>query len=384
MKKLAIITTHPIQYNAPVFNMLNERGEIYPKVFYTWEKAQNGFYDQKFKQEIKWDIPLLEGYEYQFVKNISSDQGTHHRKGIVNPTLIREIETFEPDAILVYGWNFKSHYKAMRYFKGKIPVLFRGDSTLLNEKPGIKTFLRRLTLKFVYRAIDYAFYVGTNNKHYYLKHGIREKKLIFAPHAIDNERFYDKTHEMQTRTIQWKKELGIDKEDIVILFAGKFEKIKNPVILIYAAKELQNRRFKFIFAGDGELKNEMLIASQKLNNILFLPFQNQSQMPVLYRLADVFALSSNSETWGLGINEAMACGKAILASNKVGGAIDLIKNGKNGYIFEAGNLSDLIQKLNNFEKQKCELFGANSKKMVEVFNFDRFCNALENLLLKNK
>ena len=190
MKKLAIITTHPIQYNAPLFKLISDREKIKIKVFYTWEQSNEKVYDEKFGREIKWDIPLLEGYEYIFVKNTAKNQGSGHFRGVINPTLIKEIKNWQADAVLVFGWNHHSHYKVMRYFKGKIPVYFRGDSTLLDEKLGLKTVLRRFWLKFVYRYIDYALYVGTNNKQYYLKHGIKKKQLVFEPHAIDNELFY--------------------------------------------------------------------------------------------------------------------------------------------------------------------------------------------------
>jgi glycosyltransferase involved in cell wall biosynthesis len=382
MKKLAIITTHPIQYNAPIFRLLNKRHRIQIKVFYTWENSKDGFYDKKFKQQIKWDIPLLEGYEYEFVKNTSSKQGTHHRMGIVNPTLIEDIESWEADAVLIYGWNFHSHFKAMRHFKGKIPVLFRGDSTLLDETPGLKTTLRRFILKFVYRYIDFALYVGTNNKNYFLKHGLKEKQLVSAPHSVENERFFDTNDDFSKKALAWKEELKIQPDELVFLFAGKFENKKDPLILMKVAELLKDKKLKFIFAGDGILKEKMTSLTNERQNVLFLPFQNQQQMPVLYRLADVFVLPSKgpNETWGLAVNEAMACEKAVLVSDKVGGAIDLVENGKNGYVFEAGNLEELVKKLSKFNKHNSELFGKESKKMISNFNFLNICQVVEDLL----
>ena len=131
MRNLAIITSHPIQYNAPLFKLISERKKIKIKVFYTWEQSKEKVFDEKFGKEINWDIPLLEGYDYTFVKNISKKPNSGSFKGVINPTLNKEIENWKADAILVFGWNHHSHFKAMRYFKGKIPVYFRGDSTLL-------------------------------------------------------------------------------------------------------------------------------------------------------------------------------------------------------------------------------------------------------------
>jgi hypothetical protein len=96
MKKLAIITTHPIQYNAPLFSLLNKRGKIRIKVFYTWGHAvlENKF-DPGFGKNISWDIPLLEGYDHVFEKNISPDPGSHHYKGIDNPELTGHIKEWK-------------------------------------------------------------------------------------------------------------------------------------------------------------------------------------------------------------------------------------------------------------------------------------------------
>ena len=116
-KKLAIITTHPIQYNAPLFKLLTEKNQISIKVFYTWgEDSIKQKFDPGFQRNIEWDIPLLEGYDYAMVENVSKNPGSHHYKGIINPTLNKEIEEWGADAILIYGWNFNSHLKCLQFF----------------------------------------------------------------------------------------------------------------------------------------------------------------------------------------------------------------------------------------------------------------------------
>ncbi|MCF6367008.1 MAG: glycosyltransferase family 4 protein [Bacteroidales bacterium] len=374
MKKLAIIITHPIQYYSPLFKLLSERNKIHIKVFYTWEQSQEKVYDKKFGKEIKWDIPLLEGYDYTFVKNISKKPNSGSYKGVINPTLNKEIEEWQADAILVFGWNHHSHFKAMRYFKGKILVYFRGDSTLIDEEKDYKTILRRVWLKFVYRYIDFAFYVGINNKKYFSKHGLKENQLIFAPHAIDNERFFDKDNKKIQKANNWREKLNIKKEDIVFLFVGKFEKKKTPLLLIESAKEFP--QYKFLLVGSGNLETEM--KNKAGENVIFLPFQNQSQMPVIYRLCNVFVLPSQGpgETWGLAINEAMACGKAILVSDKVGCAVDLVKNNENGFIFKSRNIDDLKEKIKLFENNYSN-FGKKSKEMINKWSFEKITKAIE-------
>ena len=151
-KKLAIITSHPIQYNAPLFALLSKEGGIDLKVFYTWgEDSVKEKYDLDFQKSIKWDIPLLEGYHYQFLNNTSKDAGSHHFKGIINPDLNSEIEKWGADIVWVWGWAFDSHLKALRYFKGRKEVWFRGDSTLLDEPKG---FNLKKILKYIRKIIN--------------------------------------------------------------------------------------------------------------------------------------------------------------------------------------------------------------------------------------
>jgi glycosyltransferase involved in cell wall biosynthesis len=232
MKKLAIISSHPIQYNAPLFVLLAKQPNIELKVFYTWgEESLGAKFDPDFGKEIEWDIPLLDGYSFKFVKNISKNPGTHHFKGIINPSLNQEIEDWKPDAVWIWGWSFHSHLKAMRYFKGKVQVWFRGDSTLLDEPKrfSFKKMARRIFLKWVYKHIDKAFYVGTHNKAYFIKHGLQDSQLVYSPHAIDNDRFRDIDGKYDAEAKKWRKSLGIQGYKKILLFIGKFESKKNPL-----------------------------------------------------------------------------------------------------------------------------------------------------------
>jgi glycosyltransferase involved in cell wall biosynthesis len=325
LKKIAIISSHPIQYNAPLFALIAKEAEIELKVFYTWgEDSIKEKFDPDFQQHIKWDIPLLEGYKYQFLKNTSKHPGSHHFKGIINLDLNNEIEKWGADIVWVWGWSFESHLKALRFFKGKKEVWFRGDSTLLDESSGfgIKKIIRRVFLTWVYRHVDKAFYVGTHNKAYFMKHGLKANQLIYAPHAVDNNRFTDPTGKHRKQAKEIRIQLGIPEKRKLLLYVGKFEPNKNLMELINAINDTD---FNLLLVGNGP--EEKILKQSASENIFFMPFQNQSNMPIIYRVGDALVLNSKSETWGLAINEALACGIPVIASNKCGGAIDLLDGG---------------------------------------------------------
>lgn len=378
MKKLAIIATHPIQYYAPVFKLLAKNVKL--KVFYTAGNQTLNKFDHGFKKNITWDIPLTEGYEHEFLANTAAAPGSHHFKGIINPDAIVSLQNFKPDAILIYGWAYKSHLKIMRHFKGKIPVYFRGDSTLIDQQPGIKSLLRKLFLRWVYRHIDTAFYVGTANKAYFKKYGLKEKQLVFAPHAIDNSRFAVQRKE---EADQLRSQFNLHENDILILFAGKLEPKKDPALLLAAFAQLKATHVHLLFVGNGVLEETLKqqVEQLQLSKVHFMDFQNQSQMPVVYQACDLFCLPSKGpgETWGLAVNEAMATAKAVLVADKVGCAVDLVTP-DTGEIFKSGDLTELSQKLIALTKDKVILKnnGKNAFNLIQHWSFEQQVKAISN------
>lgn len=387
MKKLAIVTTHPIQYNAPWFKLLAQRGNVEIKVFYTWSQASKEVKDKTFGKVIKWDIPLLEGYDYEFVENISKDPGTHHKNGIDCPKLNNRITAWQPDTVLIFGWYLKSHLNAMKFFKGKVPVWFRGDSTLLDDMPGIKQVLRKYYLTYIYRCIDKAFYVGTQNKAYFKSVGLKDSQLVLAHHAIDNDRFYDSEEKQYEKSaLAWRKELGFNDDDLVVLFAGKFESKKQPDFLLKAIQEANKtlkRPLKLLMVGHGPLEDDLQLLSKNDTNIKMIPFQNQSKMPILYRLGNVLCLPSKGpgETWGLAVNEAMASKRPVIVSNKVGCARDLVTQNETGYIFKHNNINELVEIQVGLNKSQLANMGEKAEMKIQKYNFKNIVMAIESELI---
>ncbi len=362
-------------------------------------------HDKDFGIERKWDIDLLSGYDHVFVKNIATAPGSHHYRGIINPSLINEVASFQPDKIIVYGWKFNSHLKLLRYFKGKVPLYFRGDSTLLDEPAGfsIKKVMRTLLLQWVYRHVDFVLSPGTASDAYFQNAGLSVKQIIRAPHAVDNARFSgtetpDELSAYEGSAQHWRKELSIPKDAKVFLFAGKLEPKKDPLLLVKAFARLHQQypNTHLIMVGNGILEEELkkmtsspsspsspsppLPSAGKLTSITFLPFQNQSIMPVVYRLGDAVVLPSKGpdETWGLAINEAMACGRPVIVSDKCGAAADIVKNAENGFVFKAGDESELLSCMEKMILGDTRSMGAKAFETVQQFSYASFAAAIAN------
>ncbi len=382
MKRLAIICTHPIQYYAPIFKLMHERNKLKIKVFYTLGENNLNTFDPGFNKQICWDIPLLEGYNFQFEKNNAKNPNSQSFWGIKTPKLIQNIMDWQADALLVFGWAYQSHLKSVIYFKNKIPIFFRGDSTLFNKKNSLKNSIKIFLLRLIYKHVDHAFYVGENSKAYYKKLGLKNEKLSFAPHSIDNKRFAENQFVKATAL---REKLGVGAEEILILFAGKLEPVKNPFFLLNTFEKLDQQNCHLVFVGNGPL--EIALKAQKTglktaSKVHFLDFQNQLAMPSIYQSCDLFCLPSKSETWGLAVNEAMAAGKAILVSNQVGCAVDLVFEGKNGAVFQSENEADLVHKLQQLcQKSLLKTYGAASAQIIESWNFDHTVTAMQDKIL---
>lgn len=346
--RLAVLVTHPIQYFAPLFRRLAERSGLDLHVFYGWEGATRGAMDHGFGQVIQWDIPLLDGYCHTILNNESDDPGTHHFNGITSRETLPRIRAWRPDAVMIFGWNYRSHLDALRQLHGSVPIFFRGDSTLLDERPGPRRLVRRAWLRWVYRRVDVALYVGTHNRDYFAAHGLGQSQLVWAPHSVDNDRFADRGGNLTREARDWRKGLGIDDDATAVLFAGKLEAKKAPDLLLEAfLRHSRTAHDHLIFVGTGPMEGELRMRSAGESNIHFLGFQNQSKMPLVYRLAEVFVLPSRGpgETWGLAVNESMASERPVIVSDRVGCAPDLVARGGSGLVVTAESVASLASAL---------------------------------------
>lgn len=386
MITIAIIASHPIQYYAPLFRCIAQDSDLNIKVFYLWDFGITNQIDQGFKQSLKWDIPLLEGYDYEFVPNISKNCGTHHILGLQNPSLTSQVLAFKPDAILLtVSYNYASIYKFLWQLRNiHIPIIFRGDSHRISQKNNLKNQIKRLVIAKIFQNFDACLYVGKANCEYFRYHNVSANQLFFAPHAIDNQRFSLLTNEVLEQANNWKKELGIPLENAVILFAGKFEQKKRPLDLIQAFINAQLTSVSLLLVGSGNLELEMRDLAKDNSHIYFAPFQNQSLMPRTYAVCDIFVLPSygSGETWGLAINEAMCVGRPIIVSNHVGCANDLVKSGQNGLIFKAGNVAALTSSLQEAmsDRDRLKQWGEESNKIVANYSYDRIVDGLKQAL----
>ncbi|HLZ89588.1 MAG TPA: glycosyltransferase family 4 protein, partial [Puia sp.] len=212
------------------------------------------------------------------------------------------------------------------------------------------------------------------------KHGVSSDRLVYLPHVIDNGRFEASAAEQERKAKEWRRELGIGEQDLVVLFAGKLEPKKNPLFLPRLATAVTSPEVKFLVVGNGVMEQELKELAREDKRFFFADFQNQSTMPVVYRAGDVFILPSQGpdETWGLAINEAMACSRPVLVSTRCGCAPDLVREEQNGIIFESHDITRCAKFLNSMVKDRASLknMGNRSLQLIQEFTFHRITTTL--------
>ena len=380
MVRLAIISSHPIQYYAPWFRYLHQLPGLQLKVFYLWDFGVTAQQDVDFKTAVQWDIPLLDGYDYEFVTNISKRPGTNHFWGLNNPALMERVRTYEPQTVLLMNYNYASIYRFLwQWPRQQAPLMFRGDSHILQVPHGLKSWLKRQWICQIYRQFAACLYVGQANRKYFEYHGVPSERLFFAPHAIDNNRNLQAAPQAIDDARQWKQELGIPHNHRVILFAGKFTEKKRPQDLLQAFLQAKLQQVSLLFVGAGPLEADLRQAAQDIPHVYFAPFQNQSKMPRTYGIASVVVLPSygHGETWGLAINEAMCLSKPVIVSDHVGCANDLVRD--NGWVFPAGNRDSLADCLKQAFVDPTELVikGKHSCSLINAYSYQQTTKGLQ-------
>jgi glycosyltransferase involved in cell wall biosynthesis len=170
-----------------------------------------------------------------------------------------------------------------------------------------------------------------------------------VPHAIDSRRFQIEAACLEPLRSELRKEKELDENAIVFMFSGKFIPKKRPMDFACAIERAarRNPRIQGLMVGDGPLRIgcESLVRARNAP-IRFTGFLNQSQITKAYVASDALVLPSDGgETWGLVVNEAMACARPCIVSDRVGCGPDLVIPEETGAIFPLGDLDALANSM---------------------------------------
>jgi len=366
--EIAILSSHPTQHEGPMFQNINKHPLINLTVYF-YSNSNDLQIKKRIDPEVgylpNWDIPILEGYKYKFISCLNI-------KGYIKDLLNEDY-----DVIVIEGYNSLYSWLTMiiAWVIRKIPVIFRCDSTLLHNNNILKSLVKKIILKIVFYISSAYLYIGTLNKKFYQYYKIPQEKLFLVPYAVDNDLIMRKTNIFRRKKNEYKKQLGISEDMYVISGILKFVQRESPMDLLKAYNSLYQKNIKvaLVLVGDGKQRTalEEYIKQYQLNNVYLVGYIKYSELPKFYAITDIFVHPAIRGSWKLSINEAAAASLPIITTDLVGSAKDLIKEGSNGFIYHAGDIKELAEKLEILIKNRNLMtkMGQESQKIILSWDY---------------
>jgi glycosyltransferase involved in cell wall biosynthesis len=350
--RFAAVISHPIQHYAPVFRELAQVQGMDVKVFYASDWGVRPTFDPDFQCEFSWDVPLLSGYEHEFLprNRRAAHQGFFE---IDSPQLAARLEAYSPHIIWIHGYGHRVSWRALGWARRRAAALFFGDSELLRKRSLWRRTVKSVVVREFFRRCNGFITIGDRNEEYYAHYGVPREKMFRGACPIDVRRFQaavaapDRPGRSELRA-----RYGLPQDAVVVVFSGKLIDLKRPFDLLQAVAMLVERRLPVaaLYVGDGPLRSQLerAVSDRGLEaRVRFAGFVNQREIPLVLDCGDILAVTSEKDAHPLAVAESMAVGHAIVASDRVGcvGPTDAARPGVNALTYPAGDVGTLASVL---------------------------------------
>jgi glycosyltransferase involved in cell wall biosynthesis len=341
--RLAILASHPIQYFTPLYRRLTIQPALDVDVLYCRDYGVRPRYDRNFGRTVVWDTDQLSGYNSRFLWNASPITDTFNPLHAVNPGAFTAMLRGY-DALWVNGYLYPSNWIAIAGARLRgTKVLVRSELRPDGPMDGARGRVRNALLRHVVRSSDALLYIGEENRAAYERYGARPEQLFFTPYSVDVEAIRAASALDPAERLAARDALGIPRDRIVVLTVGKLTDVKDPFALLDVCADPRiASRIHGLCVGSGPLEPSLRERARGMSNVTFTGFVNQSELPRMYGLADIFLMPSLRETWGLVLNEAMAAGLPAVVSAGVGAVPDLITPGETGLVVPVRDRARLL------------------------------------------
>ena len=331
---VAIVTEIPTPYRAPLYDRLAARGAIRPHVLYLVEREVS-------RTMLEVDCA---GHRHEHLRGGGISLRTSHGPFTWKWTrgLRRRLDAIAPDVVLVSGWAHPAMHVASRWAAAHgVPTLVTSESHPRVHRLALRRWLRdRVARPLVARASAWL-PVSTRAQTLLEGLGADAARCFVVPNAPDVARFAAARADLATRAAR-RADLGADDEPVT-LFVGRLIPAKGLDVLLEAAALVRPSPLLWI-AGGGPEAPRLAAKAQALGvRARFLGAQPYARVVSLCAAADVIALPSIHEPYGVALHEGMAAGCAALASDAVGAAADLVDEGVSGHVVPSGDAKALAR-----------------------------------------
>jgi glycosyltransferase involved in cell wall biosynthesis len=343
---------------------------------------------------VKWDVPLLDGYPWVQVPNRSPWPGLQRFFGLVNPGLWKLVSAGGYDVVVAYtGYAYLSFWIALAAAKlHHVPILFGTDATSLEPRSHRywKIWAKKRVLPAIYRMATVAIAPSAATAEYLRSLGVASDRVVVTPFVVDNEYWTSRAAHVDRESV--RASWGISNGDPVVLFCAKLQPWKRPQDVLRAFAQARVRDARLIMVGDGPLRGELESEAKTLgvaNQVIFKGFANQTQLPALYRSADVMVLPSEYDPCPVVVCEAMLCGCPVILSDKIRGRAELVRQAETGYFYPCGDVEALAALLREVvsDHERLKRMSEAARQRMETWspyeNFEGHVQAIERGLALN-
>ncbi len=366
--KVAYVVEYPTPYDVPLFERIARRPEIdFTALFLSEVIGQR-----------KWRVEPAGKFPYKTVPGRSWFVSQNTQFAVFwNPRIFREILKDGYEVVGASGYIPLTHYSVLRWCKRKgIPYFLRSEAILPDKRSLSRRLAKRMMLKPVIKNADAWFAAGSLARDYLVHYGAEAEKVFFLNYTIDDDFFSTKAGEARMKRNEIRKELGI-KSGCVILFSGRLAPMKGLDVLFDAFSSIKRKGLDaaLLLLGTGPLEEGLRRRTEQegLEDVHFAGFHQPEELPRFYGVSDVLVLPSIYEPWGIVVNEALACGLPVIASDVTGAAGDLVIPGETGYRFKTGNsreLAEALEKLIANSELRREM-GTKGREVVKNWGYQR-------------
>jgi glycosyltransferase involved in cell wall biosynthesis len=380
--RLAVFAASPVYYQAPLYRRLAADPRLdFTAIFASDEGVHRSFVIAA-NEAVDWGVDPLDGYRSTFLRNAARNPSGGSVLALRDVDVIECVRQGSFDVLWLHGYHTLTHILAAATQKMRGGgLLFREEQTLLNPRPTWKTVLKDLGLRWLFRQ-SCGLYIGAENWRWFQRWGMPPERLFHVPYAVDNDLLRSIASELGPHRNELRAAFGLPAQGPVILSVGRLVEKKQPLRLLRAFQRIRSeRQCALLVVGSGPLEQEMkrVAAAERLRNVVFAGFLDQTQVWRAYACGDVFALvSSHDETWGVVVNEAMNFGLPIIVSDRVGSAADLVRSGDNGFVVpwdDGDALTSALQRLIESDALRTA-FGIASRQRIEPVTYEAAASGL--------
>lgn len=260
--------------------------------------------------------------------------------------VIEYLRSIRPSVVIVHGYNDVGRLRVLHYCQSAgIPAFIWGDSNVKSDQArGIKKLVKSAYIRHVLSKTVGTMVCGSLGKQFFVSYGADPQRIYYVPYEPDYKAIQSLP---ESRVVAVAERFGLTAGRRRIVYSGRLVGVKRVDLLVRAFVVLAGARrdWDLVIAGDGELKGELqaLVPRELEGRVKWLGFlSDQGDVSAVYRNSDVLCLASEHEPWALVVNEAVAAGLAVVASDVVGAAAELVREGVNGKTFVSKDLDGLI------------------------------------------